>query len=39
MLNDIVKRANRIARSECWRTCDGGLNCKAVNAALNQCLN
>ena len=39
MLNGIVKRTNRIARSECRRTCDGELNCKAMNAALNQCLN
>ena len=33
-LNGIVERANRTARSECWRACDGELNCAAMNKAL-----
>ena len=37
-LNGIVERANRTARSECWRACDGELNCGAMNKTLRTCL-
>ena len=33
-LNGIVERANRTARSECWRFHDGKLNCGAMNKTL-----